>query len=88
MQTAEIQKDQRSSSCQFFVRDDSIPEGDEKFYVQLKILSGNATIGVGMSLIKILANDDGNGVLGFDMVSYLRRQTSPKNIVCCFTSLE
>lgn len=60
-----------SLTCTFYVRDDTEPEGDEVYAVQLAIISGvNATLGVQLAYIKITANDDGNGVVGFDMVSH------------------
>ena len=59
-----------SSQCIFFVKDDIEPEGDEIYAVQLGLISGNnVKIGLNLTYIKILANDDGNGVVGFNVVS-------------------
>ncbi|CAB4034949.1 G- coupled receptor 98-like, partial [Paramuricea clavata] len=52
-----------SDECRFFVKDDTEPEGDEIYAVHLGLIPGNAVIDV--AYIKILANDDGNGVVGF-----------------------
>lgn len=60
-----------SQTCKFFVEDDTEPEGDEIYAVQLAISSGrNVKLGVQLAYIKITANDDGNGVVGFDVVSH------------------
>lgn len=51
------------------VLDDTVPEEDESFRVQLKNPKGGAEIGInGYVQITILSNDDAYGVVGFAQV--------------------
>lgn len=57
------------------ILDDTVPEEDESFRVQLKNPKGGAEIGInGHVKITILSNDDAYGVVGFAQVKILRRQ--------------
>lgn len=59
-----------SSRCNFYVKDDTKAEGNETFVVQLSLAPGNSNItSPTHAYIKIIANDDAYGVVGFAMVS-------------------
>lgn len=57
------------------ILDDTVPEEDESFRVQLKNPKGGAEIGInGYVKITILSNDDAYGVVGFAQVRILHRE--------------
>ena len=65
-----------SSSCIFTVQEDSTPEANETFTVQIFIQSGVATIGPdNTSYLTILSNDDPYGIIQFQNVSMIIGKT-------------
>ena len=67
----EFENGKTSSICVFYVKDDSKAEGNETVVVELSLLPGsNSSLQAPRySYIKIIANDDAYGVVGFDVVS-------------------
>ena len=60
---------ERSKTCRFTVYDDTIPEGNETFAVRLGILEGGGELSDPRTAqLIIVANDDGNGKIGFSSV--------------------
>ena len=61
-----FQDGQTESSCNVFVTDDDIPEGNETFPVSITIRSGGAEVGSpSTTLVTILPSDDPYGAIGF-----------------------
>lgn len=53
-----------TARCDFIIKDDNIPEGNETFPVSIQIRN-NDTVLRNMSYITILLNDDPHGFIGF-----------------------
>ena len=65
-----------SSSCTFTVQEDSTPETNETFTVQVFLQSGDATIGPdSTAYLTILSNDDPYGIIQFQNVSMIIGKT-------------
>lgn len=61
-----------SKTCQFMVFNDPIPEGNETYDVHLIVLHGDGEVrDPKIAKLTIMANDNGNGVIGFSSVSYI-----------------
>lgn len=63
-----IAVNQTAGKCVFYVKDDTQPEGNEIFPVELRLAQGSDTV-LDVAYIEITSNDDGNGIVGFDVVS-------------------
>ena len=68
----EFENGKTFSHCVFYVKDDSKAEGNETMVVELSLQPGsNSSLQAPRySYIKIIANDDAYGVVGFDVVSH------------------
>lgn len=69
-QNAPFQPNQTSGSCIFRIAQDTTPEGNETFSVELMVIQGTGSVvSPSVAYLTILANDDAFGIIGFNEVS-------------------
>ncbi len=65
-QNALFQANQASASCTYTIAEDTIPEANETFAVELTVSSGiGSVVAPSVGYLTISANDDAFGIIGF-----------------------
>ena len=66
---AEFQPNEDSKSCTFTIKQDTTPEANETFSVELIVIQGSGSVvSPSVAYLTILANDDAFGIVGFNEV--------------------
>lgn len=87
-QNVQFNPNQNSGSCDFTILDDTTPEANETFAVDLIVSIGSGTVvSPSVAYLTILANDDAFGIIGFNEVGTCRECTGVHLLFIILTNL-
>ena len=62
-----------SGECTFTIAEDTIPEANETFAIELIVTGSGTVVSPSVAYLTILANDDAFGIIGFNEVQCLSK---------------